>query len=69
MNPDLSEKVSSKIESLCGLGCTQVNQLLEKAGYGNKIEELADFSHAEVKQIIDELGKIMAVYDLDDSDD
>ena len=63
MNPDLSEKVVHKIESICGLGCTQVNQLLEKAGNGNEIEELSDFSHSETKQIVDELGKIMSVYE------
>lgn len=63
MNPDLSKKVVNKIEAICGLGCTQVNQFLEKAGNGNQIEELSDFSHSEVKQIVDELGKIMAVYE------
>ena len=63
MNPDLPKKVVNKIESICGLGCTQVNQLLEKAGNGNEIEELSDFSHSEVKQIVDELGKIMSVYE------
>ena len=68
MNPDLSEKVSSKIESICGLGCTQVNQLLEKAGNGNEIKELSGFSHSEVKQIVNELGKIMAVYETDDNE-
>jgi uncharacterized protein YfkK (UPF0435 family) len=66
MNTDLSEKVSSKIEEICGLGCTQVNQLLDKAGNGSEIEELSDFSHSEVKQIVDELGNIMSVYDIDD---
>ena len=68
MNPDLSEKVSNKIESICGLGCTQVNQLLEKAGNGNELKELSSFSHSEVKQIVDELGKIMAVYDSGEDD-
>ncbi len=62
MNPDLSEKVSSKIEALCESGCTQINQLLEKAGDGKEIEELAEFNASEIKQIIDELEKIMAVY-------
>jgi hypothetical protein len=67
MNPDLSEKVSSKIESLCESGCTQINQLLDKAGRGDAIEELAEYSPAENKQIIEELGKIMAVYEADDA--
>ena len=63
MNPNLSKKVINKIESICGMGCTQVNQFLENASNGNQIEELSDFSHSEVKQIVDELSKIMAVYD------
>ena len=65
MNPDLSKKVVNKIESICGLGCTRVNQFLDKAGNGNEIEELEDFSHSEAKQIIDELGKIMSVYEVE----
>jgi hypothetical protein len=63
MNPDLSKKAIKKIESLCELGCTQVNQLLEKAEKGNDIEELSGFSKAEMRLIINELVEIMSVYD------
>jgi hypothetical protein len=66
MHPDLSKKAREKIEAICGLGCTQVNQLLEKAGKGDELEELSAFSSSEKKLIIDELGEIMSVYD-DDS--
>ncbi len=69
MNPDLSEKVSSKIESLCEAGCTQVNQVLEKSSNGSAIEELTAFSATEIEQIIDELTKIMAVYESSDAED
>ncbi len=62
MNPSLSKKVSSKIEALCEQGCTQVNQLLEKAKNGKNINELAEFNDSESKQIIDELAQIMSVY-------
>jgi hypothetical protein len=65
MNPALSKKASKKIESLCELGCTQVNQLLEKAEKGDDIEELSEFSIAETRMIIDELIEIMSVYDED----
>ncbi len=65
MNPDLSKKAIKKIESLCELGCTQVNQLLEKAEKGDDIEELSEFSKAETSMIIDELVEIMSVYDED----
>jgi hypothetical protein len=63
MHPDLSKKAREKIEALCELGCTQVNQLLEKAGNVEEIQELSDFSSSEKKLIIDELSEIMSVYD------
>ncbi len=66
MNPDLSKKAMDKIEALCGQGCSDVNQLLERAKNGNCIEELSDFNHSEIKQIIDELDQIMSIYDEDD---
>jgi hypothetical protein len=65
MNPALSKKAIEKIESLCELGCTQVNQLLEKAEKSNDIEELSGFTKAEMSMIIDELVEIMSVYDED----
>lgn len=63
MNPDLSKKVSNKIESLCTSGCSDINQLLEKAGNGEVLTDLKGFSPTEVQQIIHELGEIMAVYE------
>lgn len=63
MNPDLSQKAIDTIESLCQLGCTQVNQLIDDAKSGKDIKELAEFSHSEQDLIIDELGDIMSVYD------
>ena len=56
MNPNLSKKARDKIETLCGLGCTQVNQLLKKADRGDEIEELSEFTSSEKLLIIDELG-------------
>jgi len=69
MNQDLSEKVSIKIELLCGAGCSQVNQILKKAGNGEAIEELAEFNETEIAQIIIELSNIMAVYEISDAED
>ena len=63
MNPDLSQKAIDTIESLCQLGCTQVNQLIDDAKNGKDIKELSGFSHSEQDMIIDELGDIMSVYD------
>ena len=62
MNPNLSKKAVDKIEALCGKGCSDVNQVLEMAKDGKLLEELAEFSHAEIKQILDELEQIMSVY-------
>jgi len=58
-----SSKVNKKIESLCVQGCNEVNQLLEKADNGEVLNDLSEFSRLEISQIIDELSKIMAVYD------
>jgi hypothetical protein len=71
MNPNLSKKVSSKIEELCAQGCSQVNQLLEDANNGKNIVLPSEFSYSEIEQIIDELTQIMAVYKTgnNDSDD
>lgn len=62
MNPDLSKRALDKIEALCGHGCRDVNLLLEKAKNGTHVEELAEFNHSEIEQILDELDQIMSVY-------
>lgn len=65
MNPALSTKAIDKIESLCGLGCTRVNQILEDSQNGNEIEELDEFNSSEKELIISELNQIMSVYEED----
>ena len=57
--------IEETIESLCSLGCNHVNQLIADAKKGNEIDELSNFKATEISQIIDELSKIMAVYDDD----
>jgi hypothetical protein len=56
MNPSLSDKAVCAIETLCKLGCSQVNQLIDNAKKGKGIAELSEFDHAEVELIIDELS-------------
>ncbi|HHJ36308.1 MAG TPA: hypothetical protein ENJ87_11130 [Gammaproteobacteria bacterium] len=63
MNPDFPEKLEDKIETLCGQGCAQVNQLIDDARNGGDVEALSGFSDNEVAQIIDELSEIMAIYE------
>ena len=58
----LSIEVIQKIETLCNLGCTEVNALLAQAKDGKYIEVLSGFNKTEVEQIIGELNKIMSVY-------
>jgi hypothetical protein len=60
MTPD--KKIQAQIEELCGLGCTQVNQLIDDAKKGKEIDVLADFNQTEVSLIIEELTLIMSVY-------
>ena len=65
MNPALSTKAIDKIESLCELGCTRVNQILEDIQNGNEAEELIEFNSSEKELIISELNQIMSVYEED----
>lgn len=63
MSPDFSKKIEITIETLCKQGCSQVNQIIDDARNGNNVEELSDFTQNEIKQIIDELSRIMSVYE------
>ena len=63
MQHDLPKKLEEKIETLCEQGCTQVNQIIDDAKKGGEIEELEEFNGSEIELIIDELSKIMSVYD------
>lgn len=63
MNPNLSSQAIKAIESLCESGCTTVTRTIEDARNGKPVEQLREFSDAERKMIIDELGEIMSVYD------
>ncbi len=68
MHPDLSENAIKKIEGLCAQGCSQVNQLLDRAKNGEVITELNEFNHSETKLIIKELDQIMSIYQSDNAD-
>lgn len=63
MNPNLPDKVTLKIETLCEQGCVEVNQVIEDVKQGKPVEQLADCNRTEIESIIDELSQIMAVYD------
>lgn len=63
MHPDLSPQAIHVIETLCAEGCTYVNQLLDNARDGRRIEALDGFRDDEVVLILEELAQIMAVYE------
>ena len=69
MNAKLSKKAINTIESLCGLGCTRVNQILEDVQNGSEITELNEFNASEKEMIIGELDQIMSVYIVDNTED
>lgn len=68
MKAEHSKKVNATIETLCKQGCSQVNRIIDNAKNGNEPEELSAFTKSEVSEIIDELSKIMSVYDGDNDD-
>ncbi len=60
------QKVSNAVESICAMGCTTVNAIIETLESGNTVEAVEDFSDAELIALTNELKAIMAVYDRDD---
>ncbi len=66
MNPDLSKQAVLTIETLCELGCSHVNQLIDDARKGHKLDVLSDFEAAEIELIIEELSQIMMIYNKQD---
>ena len=66
MSPAYSRKIEDKLESICGQGCSLVNQIIENERNGIDVEELAEFTAAEKRQIIDHLICVMSVYERDE---
>lgn len=56
------QKVNEALESICTLGCTTVNAIIETLELGNTVEGVEDFSDAELMTLTNELKAIMAVY-------
>ena len=68
MSTDLPQKVMDKIEAICTQGCSQVNQVLEQDAASKESEEFSGFTESEKTLVIEELKKIMSVYEENDSD-
>ena len=56
------EKISKALEIICNQGCTVVNNVINAMENGNHPEETADFSAQEKDALLDELKKIMSIY-------
>ena len=53
------------LELLASSGCNDVNQLIADFQKGTKIPELVHLDTAQQQQIVDELSKVMQVYESD----
>lgn len=56
------EKISKALETICNRGCTVVNDVINAMESGNHPEETANFSTQEKDVLLDELKKIMSIY-------
>lgn len=55
-------KISHSIEQICLRGCNYVNSIIEQLNNDQEVGLLANFSHDELKIVLEELDSIMSVY-------
>ncbi len=65
MNPGLSAHVQSIVESICGLGCDRVREIIQTLEAGEPVSETSGLADAQRQQVLTELKAIMSVYDKD----
>ncbi len=65
MNPDLPVNVQLTVESICELGCTRVNEIIDALESGTQIEETINLDKTAQQRVLHELKQIMAVYEND----
>ena len=63
MNPDLSDHARIAVESICGLGCDRVNEIIDALESGQNVRETAGLDRSDRDQVLQELKDIMSVYD------
>lgn len=56
------EKISQVLETICNQGCTVVNDVIDAMENGTHPDETADLSVQEKSALLDELKKIMSIY-------
>ena len=55
--------IQSIIESICGLGCDRVNEIIDVLEHGNTVDETRALDKSDQLRVLMELKAIMAVYD------
>ena len=65
MNPDLSDHARTAVESICGLGCDRVNEIIDALESGHSVKETAGLDRSDRYQVLRELKDIMSVYERD----
>jgi hypothetical protein len=55
--------IQSIIESICGLGCGRVNEIIDALERGNSVDETRALDTSDQQRVLMELKAIMAVYD------
>ena len=55
--------IQSIIESICGLGCEGVNEIIDVLEHGNSVAETSALDKSDQLRVLMELKAIMAVYD------
>jgi len=65
MNPEQPVHVQSVVESICGLGCDRVRDIILILETGKSVSETSGLAEAQRLQVLAELKTIMSVYDSD----
>jgi hypothetical protein len=65
MNPGPSARVQFIVESICGLGCDRVREIIQTLEAGESVSETSGLADAQQQLVLAELQAIMSVYDKD----
>ena len=65
MNPDQRARVQSVVESICGLGCDRVREIIQALEAGELVGEASGLVESQRLEVLAELKAIMSVYDKD----
>lgn len=62
MSHDLSTRVVHALEHVCKLGCRRVHEVIRDLESGHAPKEMDDLGERDRKRVLDELKKIMEIY-------